>query len=168
MLLTTHTAPPSVCSSRLDSQSNFSVNTTVWHNQLLWRSAFLQVFDDPKIAWNRFVPTARSENRAREDRWNWYREVRSRYDAFNAVCETTNATLLADPESIVTALLDILETASYSHSEDQNSPASLNLDFLPIMYVNFSLGLILDIFKELCALVMVFARNYCMRISMWL
>lgn len=103
-------------------------------NQILWRSAFLQVFDDPKIAWELLVPTARQENRNRESTWDWFREVQQRFNAFNAVCQTTNATLLVDPEPIITTLLDVLETASYSTATNALSRSSLNLDFLDRLF----------------------------------
>jgi hypothetical protein len=36
------------------------------NHQVLWRSTFLQVFDDPRNAWKSLLPTARAANYCRE------------------------------------------------------------------------------------------------------
>ncbi|KAF2181685.1 hypothetical protein K469DRAFT_255430 [Zopfia rhizophila CBS 207.26] len=99
-------------------------------NQILWRRSFLQVFDDPTHAWELLQPTARAGNRDREAHWDWFQEVQRRLTAFNAICHNGNAALLSDPESIITTLLDVLETASYSESTGVNTRISFNLEFL--------------------------------------
>jgi hypothetical protein len=105
------------------------------NHKFLWRSAFLQVFDDPKHAWNRLLPTARVENKARELSWDWYQETYRRYTAFNAVCEPGNGELLlAGPETVVTALLDVYDTASYSRLSGTEDRVSLNVDFLERLF----------------------------------
>ncbi|KAF2652356.1 hypothetical protein K491DRAFT_605108 [Lophiostoma macrostomum CBS 122681] len=98
---------------------------TLPSNQILWRSAFLQVFDNPKTAWELLLPSARPNNRSREAQWDWYREVRRRFEAFNAVHQrTADAAVPLDSESVVTTFLDIIDTASISQLE------SLNIDYL--------------------------------------
>jgi hypothetical protein len=105
------------------------------NNKLLWRAAFLHVFDDPKAAWSLLLPTARAENQDCELSWDWHREVHRRYTAFNAVCETGNgALLLAGPEQVVTSLLHVYDTASYSMALDTEEPVSLNVDFLERLF----------------------------------
>jgi hypothetical protein len=105
------------------------------NNKLLWRSAFLHVFDDPKDAWNLLLPTARAENQHRESSWDWYREVHRRYTAFNVVCGIGNRPLLLpDPENVVTALLDVYDTASCSSALNTEDRASLNVNFLERLF----------------------------------
>jgi hypothetical protein len=96
-------------------------------NQVLWRSAFLNVFDDPGRAWNRLGPTARSANLQRESTWDYYEEVRQRHIAFNVICR--DATPTGNPEDVVTTLLHVLDTASFP-SYERPPHTSLNLDFL--------------------------------------
>lgn len=111
-------------------------------NQILWRSSFLQVFDDPRDAWKLLLPTARSENRQRESTWDWYREVRRRFEAFGAVCEIDGPAVLVNTEQTIRTLLDIRETASYhyqvisSDNDDGLYPdrVSLNINFLERLF----------------------------------
>ena len=97
-------------------------------NTVLWRSAFLHVFDDPKNSWARLPPSARAENQTREVSWNWFLELHRRYTAFNDVCEASNGTPLSSIEHVVTALLDVFETASFSGG------VSKNLNFLDRLF----------------------------------
>lgn len=99
------------------------------NNQVLWKSAFLQLFDHPKHVWESLTPTARHANRPRESAWDWYRELRRRCTAFNAVRRPGTA-LLTNVEKVVTALLDVQETASITNTDDHGQPISLNLAFL--------------------------------------
>jgi hypothetical protein len=77
-------------------------------NQLLWRDAFLHVYDDPESAWAGYVEsyqTGRSE-------WDWYQELKSRSLALKAlrrrwVEETDKETY----EQIINAVLSIIDTA---------------------------------------------------------
>ncbi|KAF2795313.1 hypothetical protein K505DRAFT_374020 [Melanomma pulvis-pyrius CBS 109.77] len=103
-------------------------------NKILWRSAFLQIFDDPKHAWALLLPTARAEDRQRESSWDWFQELHRRCTAFNAVCETGNGALLANPEHVVTALLDVLDTASYTKMAGVGNRVSLNVEFLERLF----------------------------------
>lgn len=103
-------------------------------NKILWRSAFLHIFDDPKHAWALLLPTARAENRQRESSWDWFQELHRRCTAFNAVCETGNAALLANPEHVVTALLDVFDTASYTKVAGVENRVSFNVDFLDRLF----------------------------------
>jgi hypothetical protein len=75
------------------------------------------------------VPTARATNRASEADWDWYHQLQRRFTAFNAVHSSNHDVLLANIEHIVKALLNVEETASYTHDEDGNLQ-SLNLNFL--------------------------------------
>ncbi|ORY16163.1 hypothetical protein BCR34DRAFT_557821 [Clohesyomyces aquaticus] len=98
-------------------------------NQLLWRSAFLHIFDDPKVAWELLQPVARAANRARESVWDWHYELKRRCTARNAVCDG-DTTALTDPTGVVTTFLDIFETASYRTDPILMRRSSLNVDFL--------------------------------------
>ena len=98
-------------------------------NQMLWKAAFLHVFDHPKRAWASWTPTARAANRRREAEWDWFRELRRRCVAFHAVCQA-NAVAQTDIKDVVTALLDVNQTASLLFVAGQSSPESLNLRFL--------------------------------------
>jgi hypothetical protein len=98
-------------------------------NQVLWRSAFLHVFDDPRGAWELLQPTARAANHTREQAWNWHAELKRRYLGVNALWQD-DGTALTDPEGVVNTFLDILETASYSTVTGSEHHLSLNADFL--------------------------------------
>ncbi|KAF2474122.1 uncharacterized protein BDR25DRAFT_280867 [Lindgomyces ingoldianus] len=102
-------------------------------NQVLWKSAFLHVFDNPKGAWELLQPTARAANRTRESEWDWFHEVHRRCTALNAVCDG-DAVALSNPEDIITTFLDILESASYSNVIGSKARISLNVDFLENLF----------------------------------
>jgi hypothetical protein len=99
-------------------------------NQILWRSAFLQIFDDPAKAWKTLCPTARAGNRQRESTWDWFDETRRRFAASNAVRQRSNADMPLNPEHVITTLLDVMQTSSHSESTDAGLGVSLNLDYL--------------------------------------
>lgn len=103
-------------------------------NKLLWRSAFLHIFYDPQNAWDLLLPTARAENRPRESAWDWFRELRRRYTAFNVVYEAANGPFLASPKLVVASLLDVCDTASYSKVAGTESRVSLNMDFMDRLF----------------------------------
>ncbi|KAF2012781.1 hypothetical protein BU24DRAFT_258603 [Aaosphaeria arxii CBS 175.79] len=116
-------------------------------NQILWRSAFLQKFDDPKYAWARLAHTARTQNMAREMDWSWFEEVRKRYQAIQAVRQATtspaSSTSATDcsTETIVKTLLDIVATASHTKARTGATSAaaanrSLNLDLLNSLFLS--------------------------------
>ncbi|KAF2868318.1 hypothetical protein BDV95DRAFT_609806 [Massariosphaeria phaeospora] len=104
-------------------------------NQLLWRSAFLHLFDDPNHAWTLLMPAARAKNRRRESTWDWFVELSRRLKASKAVCQPSNADLVTNPELAITTFLDIVETASYSFVDDSEvHTMSLNVDFLERLF----------------------------------
>ena len=98
-------------------------------NQILWKAAFLHVFDHPKHAWASWTPTARAANRPREETWDWYKELRRRCLAFLQICEA-DTIAQADVKGIITALLDVIQTASYPDVVAHGSVESCNLNFL--------------------------------------
>ncbi|KAF2128602.1 hypothetical protein P153DRAFT_367714 [Dothidotthia symphoricarpi CBS 119687] len=104
------------------------------HAKYAWKAAFLQVFDHPKYAWERLLPTARAENASRHPAlWDWFHETHRRYAAYNAyrvACDAGGAKSLEHLESIIVTLLDIHETASYTAVTEDDTPLSLNLEFL--------------------------------------
>ncbi|KAF2738582.1 hypothetical protein EJ04DRAFT_509466 [Polyplosphaeria fusca] len=104
-------------------------------NKVLWKAAYLQIFDNPLHVWNQLLPSARAKNRDRETKWDWHYEVQRNYLAFNAVCQTSNEALLADPEKVITACQDLIDTASHSTDGDgQCVPRSRNIDFLDRLF----------------------------------
>lgn len=54
-------------------------------NQILWRSAFLHLFDDPTQAWAELPPTARKANAAIEASWDWYIQLSVRCSALKTL-----------------------------------------------------------------------------------
>jgi hypothetical protein len=98
-------------------------------NQILWKAAFLHVFDHPKHAWACWTPTARAANRHREERWDWYRELRRRCLAFDALYRA-NQVAPKDIAHVVTTLLEVHQTASYPDVDGPEAFGSLNLNFL--------------------------------------
>jgi hypothetical protein len=98
-------------------------------NQILWKAAFLHVFDHPKHAWACWTPTARAANRQREERWDWYRELRRRCLAFDALYQA-NQVAPKDIADVVTTLLEVHQTASYPDVDGPECLDSLNLNFL--------------------------------------
>lgn len=99
------------------------------NNRLLWKYAFLQVFDHPKHAWEALTPTASEDVIESVNNWDWFSEVKRRYSAIHSV--TKGAGIESLPlEEVVTTLVDIVQTASYNETPDSLRPASLNLQFL--------------------------------------
>lgn len=89
-------------------------------NRILWRSIFLNLYDDPELAWKQLMPTARARNRPREEAWHWYEELRKRRGVFYAVSEPTDDALLLYPEEVLTTLLDVVQTASCIGAPSRN------------------------------------------------
>jgi hypothetical protein len=99
-------------------------------NQPLWKSAFLQIFDNPKHAWDLMMPTARAANRHREAHWDWHHELQRRMIAFHTVCDSPHPTLHKTIEPVVTTLLDVQRTATCIQQDERDKSQSLNLIFL--------------------------------------
>lgn len=100
-------------------------------NQLLWKQAFLHVFDHPRHVWDSLVPTARALNQPRELLWDWHRELVRRFNASNLVLESDKQKLASEIENVVGALLDIQLTASRTSSYGAaDVPVSLNVMYL--------------------------------------
>ena len=102
------------------------------NNQVLWRSTFLQVFDDPRNAWKSLLPTARAANYCRETQWDWYRELRRRLLAFKMMRESDGEARQWFSGKTADTIIEIYETASSSevHLRQTQQGTSLNLDFL--------------------------------------
>lgn len=101
-------------------------------NQILWRAAFLQLFDDPRVFWDRLQPTARAANHSREAHWDWFGEVRRRCIAFHAVYDSDRRLIDENLEELITTLTDVLETSLLydTSATGSHERASLNLNFL--------------------------------------
>ncbi|KIV88334.1 hypothetical protein PV10_08026 [Exophiala mesophila] len=83
-------------------------------NQLLWKAAFLSVFDDPADAWAA-MPVQASQ--LRKEQWHWHRELRLRFLALRMarskyVLDFDHANALA----YVDTILDILDTTKFTPS----------------------------------------------------
>ncbi|OAL30915.1 hypothetical protein AYO20_08500 [Fonsecaea nubica] len=105
-------------------------------NQLLWRSAFLHVFDDPNDAWSMMPnPTPL----AAEREWDWHRELSTRLMALRSV-QSKWCGLDSRAETYLNALLDILDTAKFAPNprdiangqipKEDDRTTSLNLQIL--------------------------------------
>ena len=95
-------------------------------NQLLWRSSFLQAFDDPRVAWQLMLPTARARNAKVESEWDWYREVQKRYNAFKAVTSNEVFDRRQNYDDSVAAVVDMIDTAPRS-TKSRNLPLLLSV-----------------------------------------
>ncbi|KIW99616.1 uncharacterized protein Z518_11029 [Rhinocladiella mackenziei CBS 650.93] len=82
-------------------------------NQILWRSAFLQLFDDPNDAW---VLTPGSPQASNLEDWDWYRELLRRRRALRAIKSKWCALNMPLPnvEDHIDALLSIVDTAKFA------------------------------------------------------
>ena len=105
-------------------------------NQVLWRNAFLQVFDDPEEAWSKLP----SSYKAPREGWDWYRVLTTRLQALGALYrrwpEDGDA---KSAEQHRLAILDIIDTAQFAPSEAEiaqgkrpqvDDRSSLNLQLL--------------------------------------
>lgn len=122
-------------------------------NQLLWQAIFLSKFDDPRDRWATLVKTAREDERQREreERWDWFVELRRRVGALRAVRsgvlgvdndEEDGEEAESRKEEVIAALLDIIDTAKACPTESDlargrkpetdDRDLSSNLGLLPI------------------------------------
>lgn len=86
-------------------------------NQVLWRHAFLHIFDDPASAWSTLSPTARAGNAPVEADWDWYANLRRRCSAIKAFTASNKAHKQPrDLGEAIDVLVDIIETACSSPS----------------------------------------------------
>jgi hypothetical protein len=82
-------------------------------NQILWRNAFLQVFDDPEDAWSK-SPKSCVPSR---DQWHWFDVLKHRLLALAALYRRFPAQDEAElSEQHRLALLDIIDTAKFAPS----------------------------------------------------
>lgn len=81
-------------------------------NQLLWKAAFLQVFDDPADAWA-LMP--HQHQAAYEQEWDWYRELRRRHVSLDAIySRRTLPEAHACTGDILDGILSIIDTAKFA------------------------------------------------------
>lgn len=81
-------------------------------NQILWRSAFLHVFDDPHDAWSIMPGSAHASN---IKDWNWHGELVRRLAALQAIRSIwRSADQQAHDEEHLEALLSIVDTAKFA------------------------------------------------------
>lgn len=111
-------------------------------NQLLWRKAFLQVFDDPEIAWNSYPPSYTCPRRE----WDWLDELKRRFRAIRAL----NLRFPRDDEPDLAeehlqAVLSIIDTSKYALSPIEiaqgklssvDDRSSLNVQILQNLHQN--------------------------------
>ncbi|EXJ77394.1 hypothetical protein A1O3_09620 [Capronia epimyces CBS 606.96] len=82
------------------------------HNQLLWKSAFLHIFDDPNDAWSLMPPPARPQ---KGSGWDWHGELRKKLRALRAIRSKWRvADTHDDGEEHLGAVLSILDTAKFA------------------------------------------------------
>ena len=98
-------------------------------NQVLWRSAFLQVYDDPDYAWSKMpssYPTLKND-------WDWHVELRRRQLAIRTLYRWTPASSdVGDTGDHINALLSIIDTAKFAGNKtpEVDDRSSLNLQLL--------------------------------------
>ncbi|KAK5455076.1 hypothetical protein LTS15_005796 [Exophiala xenobiotica] len=81
-------------------------------NQLLWRSAFLHVFDDPKDAWSMMPESWAESLRVSIKDWDWHRELVRRLSTLRAIRSKWCADVEAPrAQEYLDTLLSILDTA---------------------------------------------------------
>lgn len=102
---------------------------TLPSNQLLWQTCFIQEFDDPRIAWETWLPTARRNNAKIEEEWDWYTELRKRYIAIRAIVSEDAEKRKENYEENIATLISMVETASRL-KVDKRSHESLNMNEL--------------------------------------
>jgi F-box-like len=108
-------------------------------NQILWRTAFLQVFDDPEEAWSKFPP---SYNPPRAD-WDWHRVLELRFLALAALYRRWPRDDDAElAEQHRNALLDIIDTA-------KSAPSKAELAEGKVPHVDDRSSLSLQLFAEI-------------------
>ncbi len=81
-------------------------------NQILWKSAFLHVFDDPNEAWS-IMPGNHPLTADRS--WDWHAELSRRFMALRAV-QSRWCGANSPAEAYIDALLSILDTAKFTLS----------------------------------------------------
>jgi hypothetical protein len=105
-------------------------------NQLLWRSAFLHVFDNPDEAW---AAMPGKTPLTTDGHWDWYRELASRLTAFRGI-QSKHCGATSQAETYVDALLSLLDTAKFQLNghdlsqgqkpKDDDRYTSMNLQLL--------------------------------------
>lgn len=81
-------------------------------NQLLWRSAYLHVFDDPGDA-SSMMPGG-ADRPGPHEQWSWHDELSRRFSALAAVHSSKWCGLNSNAGTHVSALLNILDTAKFT------------------------------------------------------
>ncbi|KAK4942413.1 hypothetical protein LTR10_017860 [Elasticomyces elasticus] len=82
-------------------------------NQILWRSAFLHIFDDPKDAWS-LTPSS-TTYQSKTTKWDWHRELVQRLSALRAIrSKWCAADEQSRAEDHLDALLNIIDTAKFA------------------------------------------------------
>lgn len=100
-----------------------SANTLISpSNQVLWRDAFLHVYDDPKDAWSRLPQSYDVPNKA----WDWHQELKQRQLSlrilFNKYPRRADIEEGTDP---VTSLLSIIDTIKFAPTRAEISQGKL-------------------------------------------
>ncbi|KAL6243116.1 hypothetical protein RBB50_010216 [Rhinocladiella similis] len=110
-------------------------------NQVLWRSAFLHIFDDPKDAWS-LMPN--SASLLKDSQWNWYFELVRRLSALRAIrskwCVADETWRAKDH---INSLLSILDTAKFG--PNAHDIASGRLPREDDRYLSLNLQILSDI-----------------------
>jgi hypothetical protein len=85
-------------------------------NQVLWRYAFLKLFDDPVEAWSVMLPTARAANALTEAEWDWFLRLRNRCVTLKTLTTTDEMYRQSNLHRSTDVLVEIMETALYRAS----------------------------------------------------
>ena len=93
--------------------SKYAMSVAAPSNQILWRYAFLQLFDDPAQAWSEMLPSAREANASIEAGWDWYLRLRERCIALKTVTTKDRDYRRLNLRQSTDVLVEVIETARH-------------------------------------------------------
>lgn len=106
----------------------------VQQNQSLWRSKFLDIFDDPRPIWTTLPPTARQIYK--EKSWNWRNELVERLVALMALWDHKPYERFQNAPNLIHALLKIMRTSRRMIAEGQEFRRSRSEITMNRLYVD--------------------------------
>lgn len=99
-------------------------------NVLLWRSAFLQEFDDPADRWSLEPGDKESGDQSGlKNGGNWYLMLRKRLAAFRKIRNQSDSFTHIDDDDVAETLLDIIDTAGGYQEEHLNAKAGSRVEY---------------------------------------
>ncbi|KAF2490615.1 hypothetical protein BU16DRAFT_622197 [Lophium mytilinum] len=87
-------------------------------NKLLWRSAFLHAFDDPRDVWAELLPSARALTKTREAGWDWHDELGRRMRVLRVFQDDDVDAIQGNHDEITGIILDTFDTTYIATSRN--------------------------------------------------